>query len=206
MVDGYHGFMALPTDLSEVKDRIFYLSGGYKYAQGGEGGCFAHIPKTSNARPVYTGWYAEFGELDQVKTGQVNYSTNGMRFAGSTMDYSPLYRLLASLSMLEDEGLSVDKIHAYVQSLQHVFLEKLDACKHPLVNRETLMCNDLSYHGHFLTFKLPSPDDVVSLAGYLREHGIMTDHRGDRLRFGFALYQIADNFDLSCLNHVERSN
>ncbi|WP_449357748.1 hypothetical protein [Alishewanella longhuensis] len=35
VIDGYHGFMALPTDLSAIAERIFYLSGSYKYAQGG---------------------------------------------------------------------------------------------------------------------------------------------------------------------------
>ena len=28
LVDGYHGFMATPTDLSRVADRIFYVAGG----------------------------------------------------------------------------------------------------------------------------------------------------------------------------------
>ncbi|MGH2687475.1 MAG: aminotransferase class V-fold PLP-dependent enzyme, partial [Actinomycetota bacterium] len=32
VLDGYHGFMAVPTDLSAVEDRTFYLAGGYKYA------------------------------------------------------------------------------------------------------------------------------------------------------------------------------
>ncbi|MBX9645358.1 MAG: class V aminotransferase, partial [Novosphingobium sp.] len=44
VVDGYHGFMAMPTDLAEVADRVFYLSGGYKYAMAGEGVCFLHAP------------------------------------------------------------------------------------------------------------------------------------------------------------------
>ncbi len=30
VVDGYHGFMARPTDLSEIASRAFYLAGGYK--------------------------------------------------------------------------------------------------------------------------------------------------------------------------------
>src|SRR5690606_13801907 len=37
LVDGYHGFMATPTDLSGVADRLFYVAGGYKYAMAGEG-------------------------------------------------------------------------------------------------------------------------------------------------------------------------
>jgi selenocysteine lyase/cysteine desulfurase len=44
VIDGYHGFMAIETDLSQIADRIFYLSGGYKYAMAGEGACFLHAP------------------------------------------------------------------------------------------------------------------------------------------------------------------
>ena len=38
------GFMARPTDLSDIADRAFYLAGGYKYAMAGEGCCFLHCP------------------------------------------------------------------------------------------------------------------------------------------------------------------
>src|SRR5262249_37070347 len=44
VIDGYHGFMAVPTDLSVVAARAFYLAGGYKYAMAGEGACFMHCP------------------------------------------------------------------------------------------------------------------------------------------------------------------
>ena len=63
VVDGYHGFMAAPTDLSAVADRIFYVAGGYKYAMSGEGAAFLHAPPGFCPRPVVTGWYAEFGAL-----------------------------------------------------------------------------------------------------------------------------------------------
>ena len=43
-IDGYHGFMALETDLSAVADRIFYIAGGYKYAMAGEGAGLMHAP------------------------------------------------------------------------------------------------------------------------------------------------------------------
>lgn len=44
VIDGYHGFMAVPTDLGEVADRIFYIAGGYKYAMSGEGVGILHAP------------------------------------------------------------------------------------------------------------------------------------------------------------------
>ena len=42
VVDGYHGFMALPTNLSAIAHRAFYMSGSYKYAMAGEGMTFMH--------------------------------------------------------------------------------------------------------------------------------------------------------------------
>ena len=67
-IDGYHAFMALPTDLSSIAERIFYLAGSYKYAQGGEGCCFMAVPLSSTDRPLYTGWFAEFGTLAAEKS------------------------------------------------------------------------------------------------------------------------------------------
>ncbi|WP_100642758.1 aminotransferase class V-fold PLP-dependent enzyme [Alteromonas facilis] len=199
VVDGYHGFMAKPTDLSQITQRAFYLAGSYKYAQGGEGACFAVVPEGCELRPEYTGWYAEFGELSAAKTGEVKYSKNGMRFAGATMDFSAIYRLLAVLNLFEQEGLTVEKINRYIQSCQQAFLAYLDELQHPLINRDALLCRDLDEHGHFLTFELPDADVAGQLHDHLAEHGVLTDYRGNRLRFGFALYHVPEQYDLSCL-------
>ena len=61
VLDGYHGFLALPTDLAAVEARAFYLAGGYKYAMAGEGAAFLHAPPGIGTRPRDTGWYAAFG-------------------------------------------------------------------------------------------------------------------------------------------------
>ncbi|MBC3765843.1 aminotransferase class V-fold PLP-dependent enzyme [Neptunicella marina] len=203
VIDGYHAFMALPTSLKNIKDKIFYLAGGYKYAQGGEGACFAHIPRTAALRPLYTGWYAEFGALANSKGLQVDYADNGMAFAGSTMDYSAQYRMLAVFDLFAGLQLGVPAIHQYVMDLQQAFLEQLQALNHPHLNLDNLLLLDKNWHGHFLTFKLPSAELVASIAGKLKAHGIHTDYRGDRLRFGFALYQNADEFDLGCLKQIK---
>ena len=65
-IDGYHGFMALPTDLSRLAARAFYLAGGYKYAMAGEGACFLHCPPGYAPRPRDTGWFAAFGEIGRA--------------------------------------------------------------------------------------------------------------------------------------------
>ena len=199
VIDGYHGFMALPTDLSAIAERIFYIAGSYKYAQGGEGCCFMAVPLGSEHRPLYTGWFAEFGTLAAEKSATILYSDDGYRFAGATMDFSPLYRLNAVLRLFKQQGISVGRIHLYVQHLQQAFLAKLAQIQHPLLNPQRLLTRDLASHGHFLTFKLDSAAQVAELAVLLKQHGIETDYRGDRLRFGFALYHNAADYDLSCL-------
>ncbi|RVT47890.1 aminotransferase class V-fold PLP-dependent enzyme [Rheinheimera sediminis] len=201
VVDAYHGFMAVPTDLSTIADRVFYLAGSYKYAQGGEGCCFMAVPKSSEHRPIYTGWFAEFGELAQAKQGQVQYANNGYRFAGATMDCSALYRVLAVFELYQQQELTVEKVQAYIQSLQHSFLSILDEIQHPQLNRTHLLDKQNQQQGQFLTFRFAA-EDVARIAAVLKQQGIITDYRGDRLRFGFALYHNAADYNLSCLKDI----
>ena len=202
VVDGYHGFMAKPTNLKHIEDRVFYLSGSYKYAQAGEGACFAHIPTGCKLRPVYTGWFAEFGTLDKPRSGEVQYSTDGMRFAGATMDFTALYRLRAVLELFEAHHLSVEKIDEHVMGMQRHFLAQLDASGHTQINRQALVVKDDNVRGHFLTFEFDSADETQQLANALKAQNILTDYRGNRLRFGFGLYHTPDYVDLSALSKV----
>ncbi|QJR80488.1 aminotransferase class V-fold PLP-dependent enzyme [Alteromonas pelagimontana] len=199
IIDGYHGFMAVPTNLSRIADRIFYLAGGYKYAQAGEGACFCHVPPNCQLRPLYTGWFAEFGELDKARDDVVSYAANGMRFAGATMDFSALYRMRAVFQLFKANHITVDTIQRHVQSVQAAFLKKLNDINHPFINSSTLMVKDAAERGHFLTFSLPDEASAAQLAAALAHEGIQTDYRGDRLRFGFSLYHQPNEIDLRCL-------
>ena len=153
VIDGYHGFMALPTDLSAIAERVFYLSGSYKYAQGGEGCCFMAVPPGNRQRPWYTGWFAEFGTLAAEKSALVLYSNDGNRFAGATMDYTALYRLHAVLLLFKKQGITVGRIHQYVMQLQQAFVKELSRQQHPLRNQQSLLLYQREQHGHFFTFK-----------------------------------------------------
>ncbi|MBP9681466.1 MAG: aminotransferase class V-fold PLP-dependent enzyme [Bacteriovorax sp.] len=197
IIDGYHGFMALPTDLREIEDRIFYLAGSYKYAQGGEGCCFLHVPKNSPWRPLYTGWFAGFSALSE-DAGKTTYSNDGMRFAGSTMDFSALYRLQAALTLFEQEKISVKMIHSHIQKLQDNFRDHLLTIDHHFLCEKNILSVDYKYHGHFLTFAMPSSAHAKKMHDDLRIQNIWTDYRDSRLRFGFGLYQ-NDCIDLSSL-------
>lgn len=194
VVDGYHGCGAIPTRLRDVADRIFYIAGSYKYLQAGEGCCFMAVPKSCALRPEYTGWFADFANLAKPRQATVGYADDGYRFAGATMDYTALYRLEAVLLWWRRIGLTVEHIHKRVKSLQNAFLAILDAAQHPLLQRQALLRHENREHGHFFTFVLPSAEQTASVAAALREQGVETDYRGNRLRFGFALYHDSSDY------------
>lgn len=198
-VDGYHGFMALPTDLSPIQDRIFYLSGGYKYAMSGEGVCFMHCPKGWLPRPVDTGWYAGFGALQQPQDGSVAYGACGSRFMGATFDPSGLYRMRAVFGWLDGLGLSVEAIHDYVQGLQKHFLQRLADEGGLKITLDQLIPDiNAAERGHFLTFETPKAAEFYD---QLHQKGVITDYRATRLRFGFGIYHDKQDVD-ALFNHL----
>jgi selenocysteine lyase/cysteine desulfurase len=180
--------MAIPTDLSKIQDRIFYITGSYKYAQGGEGCCFMTVPKAFDRNPTFTGWFAGFQDLEN-NSDAITFAKDGYRFAGSTMDYTALYRLHAVLKLYSENGITIEKSHACIQNLQKNFLAYIDEAKHPYINRQNLITADLNNHGHFLSFKMPSVEICKQVKHELMQKNVITDSRGDVLRFGFGLYQ-----------------
>jgi selenocysteine lyase/cysteine desulfurase len=178
--------MAVPTDLSAVEARAFYLAGGYKYAMAGEGCGFAHCPPGYGMRPLDTGWFAEFGELTAPPApGQVAYAEGGARFAGATFDPTGLYRFNAVQRWLDGLGLTVGAIHAHVARLQVAFLERVAEEGGVLAGAELLPPRGMAERGHFLTLRLAGAEEVHRR---LRLQGIVADLRGDRIRVGFGIY------------------
>ena len=122
----------------------------------------------------------------------VGYGEGAYRFWGSTFDASGLYRLNAVYAWRRSLRLSVAKSDAYVRALQRSFLRRLKP--RGAFGAESLVSTDLSRVGHFLTFRTPR---AGALKEALAEEGVLVDSRGDRLRFGFGLYQ--DEGDLARL-------
>jgi selenocysteine lyase/cysteine desulfurase len=189
VIDGYHAFMAMPVDLGPFAQRAFYLAGGYKYAMAGEGVCFMHCPPGYGERPRDTGWYAEFGALGNPREEAVAYGTDASRFAGATFDPSGLYRLNAVMDWLDTQSLGVARMHEYCLALQRTFLDKLAAARTRL-RPVDLMIADERRRGRFLTFRT---GDAHHLHRELSNRDIIVDHRGDRLRIGFGIYQDEDD-------------
>jgi selenocysteine lyase/cysteine desulfurase len=192
-IDAYHGFMAIPTDLSRLGIKIFYLAGGYKYAQAGEGICFMAVPPGCVLRPRNTGWFADFAALEKGISKPVGYGDGGCRFWGSTFDPSGLYRWNAVTAWRRSLDLTVERSDAHVRALQLRFLSRLAEKPRGPFKIEALISADLARLGHFLTFRLSG---APALSKRLTEElGVLTDARGDRLRFGFGLYHDGADVD-----------
>jgi selenocysteine lyase/cysteine desulfurase len=197
VIDGYHSFMALPVDPGPIQDRAFFIAGGYKYAMSGEGAVFMHAPPGYGPRPVDTGWYAGVGQLETGVTRDVPYARDGSRFFGATFDPSGIYRMRAVLEWLADEDVSPKALHEPVAGLQRRLLERAEP------PADLIPAAGLD-RGNFLTFETPR---AAQLYQALHDRKVVTDHRGDRLRIGFGIYQDESDVDrlAEILNDLTRS-
>lgn len=189
-IDGYHGFMALPTDLSAVTDRVFYMAGGYKYAMAGENVCFLHCPPGYAPRPRDTGWFAAFGALAARQEG-VPFGEDGSRFWGATFDPVGLYRQRAVFRWMTEIGLTVEAIHVHALALQERFLAGVERIP-SLAAARLVTPVATEDRGHFLTFET---GEAKAVHDRLLSAGIVTDVRGDRIRFGFGCYHRRGDID-----------
>lgn len=196
IVDGYHGYFALPTDLGPYAGRIYYTSGGYKYAMAGEGVSFLIAPHGREERPEITGWFAGFSSLRAPQGEKVGYDGGANRFLGATLEPVALYRQNAVFDMLREEGLGVAELHAHSIALQDRFMEHVDAGRAGELRPDDLVPsreeNEGRRRGNFLTFRR---DDAQALFEALIEARIITDVRDDRLRVGFGLYHTPADVD-----------
>lgn len=192
VVDGYHGFMAVETRLGPLADRLFYLAGGYKYAMAGEGVGLMSAPRGFGPRPVLTGWYAEFGDL-QGPPGGVGYTADAGRFWGATFDPSGLYRFNAVRRMLDAEGLTTAAISAHADGLMRTFEDAVRAGEAGrLEEAEVLNPTGPCPHARFLALRHTQAQGWKKA---LLDEGVVCDVRDDVIRFGFGLYQEPDDVE-----------
>lgn len=192
VIDGYHGFLARPTDLSRLAGRVFYLSGGYKYVMSGEGVAFMHCPPGYGPRPRATGWYAAFGTLTARQDGAVAYAQDGFRFMGATFDPTAFYRFDAVMRWLAEEGVDAAAVRDHAHALQRLFVAALARAGAAIGEGDLLIPLDEPRRGSFLAFRRP---DAADLHARLAAADIVTDVRGDVLRVGFGLYHAAEEME-----------
>jgi selenocysteine lyase/cysteine desulfurase len=195
IVDGYHAFMAFPVDLSGVCNRVFYIAGGYKYAMAGEGAAFLHSPPGYGERPVDTGWFAEFANVE-AQDKAVSYSSDGMRFMGATFDPSGLYRFNAVRDMLTAEGLDTYTVCERSEALRNK-LEIAISTGHAgiLSDASILRPNQIGPQPRFIALRTKHASGLKSA---MLARGIVADARGAVLRIGIGLYHDESDVDALC--------
>lgn len=195
VIDGYHGFMATPTDLSKIEDKVFYLAGGYKYAMSGEGAGFMHAPKGYGLRPAITSWYSEFSALSGPK-GALGYPTDAGRFLGATFDPTALYRFIHVRRMLAEQDLSTAAISAKVTHLLQDLQGRIYQGRLGIL-AEGQILNPVedghSARARYLAIRHPKAQTLKTLLDEIKVH---CDVRNDTLRLGLGLYHDESDLDL----------
>lgn len=193
VVDAYHAvnvvdWVLADDDLADA----FVLGGGYKYVQAGEGACFLRWPAGCGLRPVVTGWYAEFGELEEAPVaGTAAYGPGPERFAGATYDPTSHYRAARVLRFFEEQELSPARLRAHNQRQVDRLRQGVRALD---LDPALLAVPDvpLAALGGFLALRSPRAGE---LRAALAERGVHTDHRSDALRLGPAPYTTDEQLD-----------
>jgi kynureninase len=186
LVDAYHALNAIPFDVArQGLGDAFVTGGGYKYCQLGEGNCFLRVPPGRDRRPVLTGWFSEFAELEHSPRGGVSYGTGPARFAGATYDPTSHYRAARVFGFFADQGLTPDFLREMSRHQVGLLAAGFDALDLDpgVITRDRAV--PLDAVAGFLALRSPRATD---LARALKERGVQADVRGDLLRLGPAPY------------------
>ncbi len=187
LVDDYHGTNVVPLSLREEKlEDVYFLIGGYKYLQWGEGNCFLRFPEECTLRPAVTGWFASFSTLDEARDHTpVDYDEGNQRFATGTYDPASQFRAAKVVHFFEEQGLTPRLLRNQYRA-QVGLLRKLFEEQHfdPEVIR-LRHARPLEENGGFLALQSEKARDIRAK---LLKRGVFTDARGEILRLGPAPY------------------
>lgn len=187
LIDDYHGTNVAPISLREEElEDTYWLIGGYKYLQWGEGNCFLRFPKDCELRPAITGWFASFSTLDKPRDDKpVRYDDGDQRFASGTYDPASQFRAAKVVEFFREQGLTPkvlrEQYRSQVGLLRNLFEEQNFDPAHIRLKHN----RPLEQNGGFLALRSPNARE---LRAELLQEGVFTDARGEILRMGPAPY------------------
>lgn len=187
LIDDYHGTNVVPLSVREEElDHAYILIGGYKYLQWGEANCFLRFPSGCKLRPVVTGWFAAFENLDKPRGRQpVPFDNGDQKFATATYDPISQFRAAAVAGFFRKQGLTPGLLRKQYSSQLDYLRSLFDEKKF----NEAVICHantrPVEESGGFLSLRSPH---ARKIRASLLEHGIFTDARDDILRLGPAPY------------------
>lgn len=186
LIDDYHGTNVLPFSIEKHNmDDCYFLIGGYKYMQWGEGNCFLRFPKSCTLRPALTGWFASFQSLTLPRDSYTVQYDGEDRFAGATYDPVSQFRAARVTQFFREMGLTPDVLaQCYRQQIARMAELFEEAGFDPQKIRRT-HSYDLSCNAGFLSLTTPHAD---TLWEQCKKRNIFTDFRGEIWRWGPAPY------------------
>jgi len=212
-LDGYHGFGAIPTDLSAIDSSIplCYISGMLKHVGSGANCAFMVCPTQLSLRPMLTGWLADPSVLAPESNGlvlgsKVGYCP-GLSLQGGTPAFTPSLLIFNEvMSRWQEGGITVARVHDHVMDLHDLFIAGLKEQQrrqkqqqdddigikltllHSLLPRES--------RSHTLVFDQPSAAYAKMVVETLRQnHGIEIDSRKQHVRIGFGYNHDPEDID-----------
>jgi selenocysteine lyase/cysteine desulfurase len=144
------------------------------------------VPPGCALRPVYTGWFAGFDELEAARTSgrRVSYGAVGAtRFAGSTFDPTSTFRARAVARFFDAHGMTVDALRATSLAQTSRILAAAQTIERARVATPTA---DADRAG-FVALRTGA-DRAAAIVRALRAENVYADARGDLLRLGPAPY------------------
>jgi len=186
LVDAYHSVNVAAFSIRDLGlQNAFVTGGGYKYCQLGEGNCFLRFPRNFEGRPLITGWFSEFSLLAGKHTGKVEYGQGEGLFAGSTYDPVSHYRATVVFDFFKKLNLTPEFLRKVSQHQVGLLTEEFNKLGLP----EKIISVDnsipLQNRAGFLVLKTEYAGEIQKK---LEGAGVLTDNRGNSLRFGPAPY------------------
>ncbi len=190
LLDDYHGTNVSRLSLAEEPmSQVYLVTGGYKYLQWGEGNCFLRYPQDCQLKPVMTGWYGSFSTLDQPRTTQQGTQPvafdREQKFASATYDPTSQFRAARVVEFFRQQQLSPERLQQQYQAQIHTLQQCFLALQLPANAIQLAHPYSLAHNGGFLALRSPRANQLCEA---LKKAGVLTDSRGDILRFGVAPY------------------
>lgn len=191
LIDDYHGTNVVPISIRDEKlDQAYLLIGGYKYLQWGEANCFLRYPESCSLRPVVTGWFSAFEQLDRPRNDKpISFDDGDQKFATGTYDPISQFRAAAVVQFFEQLNLSPELLQrqytAQVDTLRNLF----DDLNHDKSGLKHANLRPLDETGGFLALRSEKARKIQTA---LLEDGVYTDSRDDILRIGPAPYTTSE--------------
>lgn len=187
MIDDYHGTNVVPLSFKEKQiEHVYLLIGGYKYMQWGEANCFLRYPEDCKMRPVITGWFSAFEQLDHPRDDQpVSFDKGDQKFATATYDPISQFRGAAVTEFFQKQGLAPEVLRNLYSSQLSYLRDLFDEKNFEGSGIEHANTRPIEETGGFLALR---SDKARKLRAMLLEKNIFTDARDDILRIGPAPY------------------